>query len=42
MDFKAFLESLPYMGKGLLGIFVVIIVISLVITALNKLTAKKQ
>ena len=42
MDFNAFLESLPIMGKGLLGIFVVIIVISFVIMALNKLTASKK
>ncbi len=36
MDFNAFLISLPIMGKGMLGIFVVIGVIALIVAALAK------
>lgn len=36
-----FLGSLPIMGKGMLGIFLVTIVIILVVGALNKVTAPK-
>lgn len=36
-----FLSSLPIMGKGMLGIFLVTIVIILVVGALNKFTAPK-
>jgi len=42
LNIDAFLNSLPMMGKGLLCIFVVTLVIILMITLLNKLTAPKQ
>lgn len=42
LNIDAFLNSLPLMGKGMLGIFVVTLVIILMITLLNKLTAPKQ
>ena len=38
IDFEAFLASLPYMGKGMLGIFVSIGIIVLVTILLNKFT----
>lgn len=38
----AFLESLPYMGKGMLGIFIVIGIIIGVTTLLNAVTSKKD
>ena len=42
LNIDAFMNSLPMMGKGMLGIFVVTLVIILMITLLNKLTAPKQ
>ena len=39
---ERFLEALPYMGKGMLGIFVVIGVIIGVILLLNKITTRKK
>ncbi len=36
MNYEAFLQTLPIMGKGMLGIFVVTGVIILLMTALNK------
>ena len=42
LNFDAFLNSLPMMGKGMLGIFVVTLVIILMISLLNKLTAEKK
>jgi len=36
------MNSLPMMGKGMLGIFVVTLVIILMISLLNKLTSQKQ
>ena len=36
---EAFVESLPIMGIGMVGIFVVTIVIVAVVTCLNKLTS---
>ena len=42
LDFNAFLASLPYMGKGMLGIFVVTGVIVLFVNALNNLPEKKN
>ena len=42
LNIDAFLNSLPLMGKGMLGIFVVTLVIILMISLLNKLTASKQ
>lgn len=41
-DPSAFVKGLPIMGKGMLGIFVVIGVIILVTLALNALTGKKE
>ena len=38
---EAFFENLPVMGKGMLGIFLVIGIIILVTLALNALTTKK-
>ena len=42
IDFQAFLNSLPYMGKGMLGIFVVTAVIVIFVNALNNLPEKKN
>ena len=39
---SVFLESLPYMGKGMLGIFIVIGIIIGVTTLLNAVTSKKD
>ncbi|MBQ9850220.1 MAG: hypothetical protein IJO36_05935 [Clostridia bacterium] len=36
------LDSLPYMGKGMLGIFVVTAVIVTVVNALNSIPDKKN
>ncbi len=42
LDINAFLTSLPIMLKGMVGIFVVIILIILVVMFLNKVTEGKQ
>lgn len=42
LNVELFLQTLPLMGKGMLGIFVVTAVIILAIVALNKLTAPKD
>lgn len=42
IDVQAFLDSLPYMGKGMLGIFVVTAVIVVFVNALNNLPEKKD
>ena len=42
IDFNAFLSALPYMGKGMLCIFVVTSVIVLFVNALNSLPEKKD
>ena len=42
IDFNAFLSALPYMGKGMLGIFVVTALIVLVVNALNNIPEKKN
>ncbi len=42
IDVQAFLNALPYMGKGMLGIFVVTAVIVLVVNALNNIPEKKD
>ena len=42
LNIDAFMNSLPLMGKGMLGIFVVTIVIILMIALLNKVTSVKQ
>ena len=41
INFYAFLDSLKYMGQGMVGIFAVTLVIILAIVLLNKLTEKK-
>ena len=42
LNIDAFLNSLPMMGKGMLGIFAVTIDIILMIALLNKVTAAKK
>lgn len=42
INVDAFLKTLPIMGKGMLGIFIVTLVIILVITILNKITTSKN
>lgn len=42
IDFEQFLQTLPIMAKGMLGIFIVTGVIILTIYLLNKFTAKKK
>ncbi len=42
MDVQAFLDTLPYMAKGMLGIFVVIGLLMLVTVLLNKLTSQEK
>lgn len=46
MDFginlQGLLDSLPYMGKGMLGIFVVTAVVVVVVNALNSMPGKKK
>lgn len=37
-----FLSSLPYMGKGMLGIFIVTAVVVVVVNALNSLPEKEE
>ena len=39
---RAFFENLPIMGRGMLGIFVVIGIIILITIALNALTSRKK
>lgn len=41
MDLNKFVEYLPYMGKGMLAIFIVIGAIIAVTVALNYITKKK-
>ena len=36
INFGAFLNTLPMMGAGMLGIFIVMIIISLIVMVLNK------
>ncbi len=38
---QAFLQNLPYMAKGMLGIFVVIGIIILITVILNSISSKK-
>ena len=40
LNFEEFLQTLPIMGKGMLGIFVVILVLYLTITLLTKIFKK--
>ena len=41
MNVSLFLESLAVLGQGMLGVFVVMAVIALVVTILNKTGNKK-
>ena len=41
INVEALLTTLPYMGKGMLGIFIVTLAIILTVTVLNKVTSKK-
>ncbi len=40
LDLEGFADSLPIMGKGMLGIFIVTLVIITVVFILNKITSK--
>lgn len=42
IDVQALLETLPIMGKGMLGIFIVTLAIILTVTILNAVTSKKK
>lgn len=42
MNVQAFLDTLPIMGLGMLGIFVVMTVVFLVVYALNKTSQRKD
>ncbi len=42
INLELFLESLPFMGKGMLGIFVVTGVVVLCVNALNSIPEKKN
>ena len=42
IDVEAFIASLPYMGKGMLGIFIVTAVVVLAVNALNTLPDKDE
>ena len=42
MDFSKFIDALPYMGKGMLGIIIVMGLIILVTAALNKIFSAKD
>ena len=42
IDFAAFFDILPYIGKGMLGIFIVTAVIVGCIMVLNHATAEKK
>ncbi len=42
MNVKAFLDTLPIMGRGMLGIFAVMLVIFLLILVLNACSGRKS
>ena len=42
MNMETVMEALGIMGKGMLGIFVVIIIIALLVYGLTKITSKKK
>lgn len=42
MNINKFLETLPIMGKGMLGIFIVCLIIILVMYLLSKIQDKKN
>lgn len=41
LNFDAFLNTLPIMGKGMLGVFVVTVIFILVIYGMNLLSKRK-
>lgn len=41
MNIQLFVESLRYMGEGMLGIFIVMVIIYGLIAGLTKVSAKK-
>ena len=41
MNVSLFIQSLSVLGKGMLGVFIVMAIISIVITVLNKAGNKK-
>ena len=40
INVQAFLDSLPIMGMGMVGIFIVTVIIIVVVSLLNKITGK--
>ena len=42
VNFERFLSSFEYMGKGMLGIFIVIGILVACVTLLNKLTSREK
>lgn len=42
MDLNSLSQTLPIMGKGMLGIFIVTLVIVLVVILLNKVFSSKE
>ena len=42
LNVELFMETLPIMGKGMLGIFVVIVIIALLVYALTKITSRNK
>ena len=40
INVQAFLDSLPIMGMGMVGIFIVTIIIIAVVSLLNKITSR--
>ena len=40
LNVQAFLDSLPIMGMGMVGIFIVTVIIIAVVSMLNKITSK--
>ena len=42
INISNFVKNLPYMGKGMLGIFIVTALIVLVVNALNNIPEKKS
>ena len=42
MDFNKFIENLPYMGKGMIGILIVMGTIILITVLLNKIFSNKD
>lgn len=42
IDFSAFLDSLQYMGKGMLGIFLITVLLVVMVVILEKATGHKS